>query len=58
MIGNYLEIVEAEVVTRGNRLNRATFSGLFKQRKLMARHQSLPEIGIIMGIDVDPQGIG
>ena len=58
MLGTYLEIVETEVISRGNKITASTLSGIFKQRKLTTRNMALPEIGIILGVDVDAEGIG
>ena len=58
MLGTYLEIVETEVISCGNKITASTISGIFKQRKLTTRNMALPEIGIILGVDVDAEGIG
>ena len=58
MIGIYVEIVEREVVMKGVKLSLAQIQGIFKEKKLKARHQALPDLGIIAGVDFDPQGIG
>ena len=58
MIGVYVEVVEAEVVLKRNKLDAATVLGIFKAKKQSARYQALPELGIIPVLDIDSQGIG
>ena len=56
LLGVFIEVVEAEVVLKGNRLCLPSVQGLFKQRKHWSRHQAIPDLGIILGLDTE--GIG
>ena len=56
LLGVFVEIVETEVVLRGNKLSVTSAKGIFKQRKQLSRHQAIPELGIILGLDTE--GIG
>ena len=56
MIGIYVEMVENEVIVRGNPLKVTTASGIYKQKKLITKHQAIPDLGVIVGLDT--QGIG
>ena len=58
VIGIYLEIVKQEVVIKDQMLSLATIVGVFKQRKERALYQAMPELGVIEGIDFEPQGVG
>ena len=58
MIGIYVDMVEKEVVQRGNKLGISMATGIFKQKKLMSRNQALPELGIVPGLETDSMGIG
>ena len=58
LLGSYIEIVENEVVIKGNFLSLPSVTGLLKQKKQSARHRALPDLGIISGIDFDAQGVG
>ena len=58
VIGNYVELVEAEVVLKQNKLDHNTMLGYFRQRKQQSQHQAIPDLGPIPGIDWAPTGIG
>ena len=58
LIGIYVEIVEKEIVGKGSSISTASLSGLFKQKKLQARYQAMPDIGPIYGLEWNPEGIG
>ena len=58
LIGIYVEIVEKEIVGKGSSISTASLSGLFKQKKLQARYQALPDIGPIYGLEWNPERIG
>ena len=58
LIGIYVELVESEVVLRGNKLDIISAKGFFKQKKQYANNLAIPELGIIPGIDWDDDGIG
>ena len=53
-----VEMVEKEAVMKGNRLTTASVIGTLKQKIQAARHQAVPELGIIPGLESDAQGIG
>ena len=57
-LGTYVEIVEYEVVVKENPLNLSSVIGHFKQRKHSSRYEALPELGVIEGVDFEPQGVG
>ena len=58
LIGTFIELVENDVVLRGNKLNCVSIKGFFKQKKQYANNLDFPELGIIPGIDWDSDGIG
>ena len=58
LLGQYIEVVEKEVVLKGVKLDTNFIKCLFKQKKYLARTQAIPDLGIILGVDFDPQGIG
>ena len=58
MIGGFTEFVETEVIVKENRISLDSMIGYFKQKKIQSYEQSIPELGIIPGIDWNPQGIG
>ena len=58
LIGNFVELVESEVVLKNHKLNSSSIKGLFKQKKQRARYMAMPELGLIPGLDFDQQGIG
>ena len=58
VIGAFIELVETEVFVRENKINLNSLVGYFRQRKLRSYEQSIPDLGVIPGIDWNPQGIG
>ena len=58
VVGIYVELVEAEVVNKGQKLDIESVKGYFRQRKQQSYLQAIPDIGPIPGIDWQPQGIG
>ena len=58
MIGNYIKIVEREVVIKSNKITVNSIKGMMKQRKENSLYQALPYLSPINGIDHEPQGIG
>ena len=58
LLGIYVEIFEREVVLGGHKIDVGTMKGIFFQKKLQSCHQALPELGILLGIDFDTDGVG
>ena len=58
LLGSYIEIVETEVVLKDHVLDHHSIAGLLKQKKQIARHLAMPDLGMIPGLDWDLQGIG
>ena len=58
LLGTFIETVESLVIIKENSLTSAAFIGILKQKKLRARGQAMPDIGIIPGIDWDVMGVG
>ena len=58
VIGVFVEMVEAEVVNKGNKIQHNSLLGFFRQKKQQANYQAIPDIGPIPGIDYVPTGIG
>ena len=58
LIGNYVELVEKEVICKDKKLDLHSVQGYLKQKKYVAYQHAIPDLGIIPGIDWDPQGIG
>ena len=58
LLGIFVELVEVEVVRKGNNLKIDQVIGIYKQRKQRAKHQAIPELGLILALDDDAQGIG
>ena len=58
LVGVYVELVETEVILKGNRLSIASVKGIFKQRKQAAKYLALPVLGTILGLETEARGIG
>ena len=58
LVGNFIEIVEREVVCKNTKLSVRSIRGILQQKKSESRYQALPELGPISGLDYEPQGIG
>ena len=53
LLGNFVVLVEQEVVSKNNRLDISSIKGLFRQKKDYCNHLAMPHIGPIPGIDID-----
>ena len=58
LLGNFISLVEKEVVSKNNNLSLPFVIGAFRQLKISHSIQALPDIGFIPGIDWDTEGIG
>ena len=58
LVGSYVELVEKEVVSKEKKLELSYVKGYLKQKKQVSHLHAVPDLGIIPGIDWDPQGIG
>ena len=58
LLGNYIELVESEVIVKENKLQPLSMKGFLKQKKLSAQNQHLPDLGLIPGLDWESEGVG
>ena len=58
LLGNFISLVEREVVSKNNILSLPFVIGFFRQLKTSHSTQALPDISFIPGIDWDNEGIG
>ena len=56
LIGEFVTLVENEVVNKHSRLSRRSVENCLKARKLECQHMALPDMGLIPGLN--PTGIG
>ena len=58
LLGNFIQLVETHVMSRNQKLDIHSLQGILKERKQLTVYKSMPELGLIPGIDWNPEGIG